>query len=72
MSDVEYKRAFVSPLISENSTSPLFWRDFAMFFRGFVLYVLSCYFLFIFTVVKVTIDVIAVSAFLWLCNVTLH
>jgi len=27
-------------------------------------YVLSCYFPFIFTVVKVTIDIIAVSAFL--------
>jgi len=43
-----------------------------MFFHGFVFYVLSCDFPFIFTVVKVTIDIIAVSAFLWLCNVTLH
>jgi len=42
-----------------------------MFFRGVVLYVLSCYFPFIFTVVKVIIDIIAVSAFLWLCSVTL-
>jgi len=41
-----------------------------MFFRGFVFYVLPCYFPFIFNfpfifiVVKVTIDIIAVSAFL--------
>jgi len=35
-----------------------------MFFRGFVFYVLPCYFPFIFIVVKVTIDIIAVSAFL--------